>query len=47
MERLLLRNIDKENSHLIETYLSGGGYSSLKKVLKEMSPDDVVEEVKR
>jgi len=46
MERLLLRNIGKENSHTIEVYLKGGGYRALRKALKEMSPEDVIEEVK-
>ncbi len=46
MEKLLLRNVEKENSHTIEVYLKGGGYKAFQKALKEMSPDDVVEEVK-
>ncbi len=47
MERIILRNIDKENSESIDVYLKGGGYSSLRKALKEMTPQDVVEEVKQ
>jgi len=44
--RIALRNcgiIDPEN---IEDYLSYGGYGGLAKVLFEMSPDEVIEEVK-
>jgi NADH-quinone oxidoreductase subunit F len=47
MEKLLLRNVSKENSHSIDTYLKGGGYSALRKALKEMSPQEVIEEVKK
>lgn len=47
MERVILRNVDKENSHTIDVYLKNGGYGALRKVLKEMSPQDVVEEIKR
>ena len=44
--RIALRNcgiIDPEN---IEDYLASGGYSGLAKALFEMSPDEVIEEVK-
>ncbi len=35
-----------ENSHTLEVYEKNGGYRALKKALK-MSPDDVIEEVKK
>jgi len=47
MERIILRNIDKENSETIDVYMKGGGYSALKRALKQMSPEDVVEEIKQ
>ena len=47
MEKLLLRNVDREDSHTIEVYMKNGGYQALRKALKGMSPEDVVEEVKK
>jgi len=46
MEKVLTRNIHKENSQSIEVYEAGGGYQSLRKALG-MSPDDVTEQVKQ
>ena len=46
-EPVLLRNVGVENSSSIDVYRSRGGYRSVKKALKEMTPDGVVEEVKR
>ncbi|MCE1163970.1 MAG: NADH-quinone oxidoreductase subunit NuoF [Bacteroidetes bacterium] len=37
---------DIKDFHRIDVYESNGGYSALKKALKEMSPDDVTNEVK-
>ncbi len=42
MEKILLKNIHKEDSFKIETYLAGGGYVALKKALKER-PDDIIQ----
>ncbi len=42
MEKILLKNIHKENSFKIDTYLAGGGYTALKKALKER-PDDLIQ----
>jgi NADH-quinone oxidoreductase subunit F len=44
--RLILRNCGRINPERIEDYIETGGYDSLRKVLKEMSPEQVVEEVK-
>ena len=33
MEKVLLKNIDKPNSHKIDTYLEGGGYKALEKAI--------------
>jgi len=44
--KLLLENIEKPDIHTIDGYIKYGGYRSLDKVLKGMSPDEVTEEVK-
>jgi NADH-quinone oxidoreductase subunit F len=45
-EKLLLRNAGRDNSASIETYLANGGYQGLSRVLKESTPEKMVEEVK-
>jgi NADH-quinone oxidoreductase subunit F len=45
--RLILRNCGVINPERIEDYIKTGGYDSLRKVLKEMTPEQVIEEVKR
>ena len=42
--KIILKDIP--DLHKIEVYESNGGYSTFKKALKEMSPDDVINEVK-
>ena len=44
--RLLLENNAKIDPKNIEDYIALGGYSALAKVLFEMTPEQVVEEVK-
>jgi NADH-quinone oxidoreductase subunit F len=46
MERILTRNIHKDDSQSVAVYEAGGGYQSLRKALK-MDPDNIQEEVKR
>jgi len=46
MEPILTKNCNKENSQSISVYEAGGGYSSLRKALKEMTPAQVIDEVK-
>ena len=46
MEKILLRNIDVENSHTLAAYRSRGGYRAWEKVLEKMTPGEVIEEVK-
>src|SRR6059036_2010414 len=46
-ERVLLRNVDKPDSHTIGVYEAGGGYEPLRKALGSMSPDEVMDEVKK
>ena len=41
-EPVLLANVAKENSHTLAVYRAGGGYRTLRRVLKEMRPEDVV-----
>jgi len=43
---VLLARVDKENSHRIDTYIADGGYEALRKALLEMTPEQVIEEVK-
>lgn len=45
--RLLTKNINIEGFTGIDVYLYSGGYRALRKALKEMSPDDIIEEVKK
>jgi NADH:ubiquinone oxidoreductase subunit F (NADH-binding)/(2Fe-2S) ferredoxin/NAD-dependent dihydropyrimidine dehydrogenase PreA subunit len=45
--RLLLESNSKLNPKKIEDYLAIGGYSALSKVLFEMTPEDVMSEVKK
>jgi len=46
MERILTRNIHKDDSQSVSVYEAGGGYQSLRKALK-LDPDNIQEEVKR
>ncbi|MFM7387836.1 MAG: NADH-quinone oxidoreductase subunit NuoF [Bacteroidota bacterium] len=45
--KLLLEHLDVPGIQGIDTYVKQGGYSTLEKALKKMSPDEVVEEVKK
>jgi NADH-quinone oxidoreductase subunit F len=45
--RLILRNCGRINPERIEDYIKTGGYDSLRKVLEGMTPEQVIEEVKR
>ena len=46
-QRIVLRNCGRLNPERIEDYLDKGGYQSLKKVVFEMTPEQVIDEVKR
>lgn len=46
-KKILLENVHIEGIETFAVYLKNGGYSSVEKALKKMSPDDVVEEVKK
>ncbi len=45
-EPVLLANIDKPDSHTLAVYEASGGYRTLRRVLKEMSPQDVVKQIR-
>ena len=45
--KLLLEHLEVPGIQGIEAYVKQGGYSTLEKALKKMSPDEVVEEVKK
>jgi len=45
--RLLLEHVDVTGIDGIDVYIKNGGYATLEKALKKMSPDEVVEEVKK
>jgi len=45
--RLLLEHVDVPGIEGIDVYVKQGGYATLEKALKNMSPDEVVEEVKK
>ena len=46
-KRIVLRNCGRINPERIEDYLAIGGYQSLRKALFEMTPEQVIDEVKR
>lgn len=46
-KRLILRNCGHINPERIDDYIAVGGYEALKKVLSQMSPEQVIDEVKR
>ncbi len=46
MEKILLRNVGAPDSHTIGVYRSRGGYGALEKVLREMSPERLIDEIK-
>ncbi len=46
-QRIILRNCGRINPERIEDYIATGGYESLKKVLKEMTQEQVIAEMKR
>jgi NADH-quinone oxidoreductase subunit F len=46
-KRLILRNCGHINPERIDDYIAVGGYKSLEKVLSQMSPEQVIDEIKR
>ncbi len=45
--KLLLEHVDVPGIEGLDVYVKHGGYSTLQKALKKMTPDEVVEEVKK
>ncbi len=45
--KIVLKDFERVDPLSLESYISVGGYSALYKVLSEMSPQDVVEEIKK
>ena len=45
-EKVLLKNAEKPDAHGIEAYEAAGGYQALTKVLREFSPDGLIQLVK-
>ncbi len=45
-QRLILRNCGRLNPERIEDYIAVGGYDALKKAVTEMTPEQVIDEVK-
>jgi bidirectional [NiFe] hydrogenase diaphorase subunit len=45
--RIVLENCGKINAERIEEYIAVGGYEALAKVISELSPDDVIEEIRK
>jgi NADH-quinone oxidoreductase subunit F len=46
-QRLLLRHCGHSDPEAIEDYIAVGGYQALRKVLSEMTPQEVIEAIKR
>ncbi|MBA3706023.1 MAG: NADH-quinone oxidoreductase subunit F, partial [Bacteroidetes bacterium] len=47
MKKLLIHNVNVPGIETLEVYRQNGGYASVEKALKSMTPSDVVEEVKK
>jgi NADH-quinone oxidoreductase subunit F len=46
-EKILFKYIDQPEQYKIDTYIKNGGYQATSKVLKELSPEQVIEIVKK
>jgi len=47
-EKIIMKNMEKPGyTGSLEDYEAAGGYTALRKALKEMSPDEIIEEVKK
>jgi NADH-quinone oxidoreductase subunit F len=45
-EKILSKLFDVEQAHTIDVYVEKGGYQAVRKALKDMSPEQILEEVK-
>ena len=46
MPHILLRHLDVENIHKLDTYRAHDGYAALEKAINEMTPDEVIHEMR-
>ena len=46
-EKILFKYIDQPDQYRIDTYIKNGGYQAVPKVLKELSPEQVIDIVKK
>jgi len=46
-QRIILRNCGHINPERIDDYINAGGYQALPRVIKEMTPEQVIDEIKR
>ena len=47
MEKILFKHIDFPEQYKLDVYINNGGYNALSKALKEFTPDDLIEMVKK
>ncbi len=47
MQLIVSKNFDKKDSHKMEAYMAGGGYEAVKKCFSLMTPESVIDEVKK
>ena len=47
MEKVFTRNFGQPNSHRLENYLKNKGYEGARKALTQMTPLQVIEEIKK
>ncbi len=47
MEKVLFKYVDEPEQYRIENYIKNGGYQALPKVLKELTPDELIDQVKK
>jgi len=46
-KRIVLENMGKINAESIEEYIAAGGYEALAKTLTELSPEEVISEIRK
>jgi len=46
-EKILTRHFDQKNFYKVDVYLKEGGYNAVEKALKEMKPEEILEEAKK
>ncbi|MBI3601764.1 MAG: NADH-quinone oxidoreductase subunit NuoF [Candidatus Omnitrophica bacterium] len=47
MEKIITRHFGQENSHRLENYLKDKGYEAARKALTQMTPAQIIEEIKK